>query len=106
MKTFRILCFAAIVLSMIVAVQSRAAARLSSGPTTVSALVDTPRFSIPFVIYVNGLYSYGIDFGIHPSASKGIDPALGETEYPPFPPGGGLSMFVTAGGNAILDLRP
>lgn len=78
----------------------------SSDGLIFSAVVDTPRFSIPLTFDVHGVYSWGLDFGIYPGATKGIDPALGEVEYPPFPPGGGLAMFTTIGGNAILDLHP
>ncbi len=70
-------------------------------------LADTPAFAIPFVISPNGMYnSWGISFGIHAGATKGIDPFLGEVEYPPFPPCCALMLLMTAGGNAILDLRP
>ena len=70
-----------------------------------AAVVDTPKFSIPFSINQHDYLSYGLNFGIYPGATKGIDASLGEQEYPPFPPGGGMAMFLTDGGNSILDIR-
>src|SRR6266705_1456516 len=92
------------VLAIVLLAGSQAAAGLFTEGLRSTALVDTPKFSIPFVSGVHGLYSYGLDFGIHPNATKGLDPSLGEEEYPPFPPGGGLTMFTTINGNSILDL--
>ena len=66
---------------------------------------SSPTFSIPLSINQNGLWSYALNFGVHPNATSGIDIALGEEEYPPFPPGGGTAMLTTPGGNALLDLR-
>lgn len=71
---------------------------------TSSALADTPRFTVPFVIDEGGLKSFGLNFGVDPTATSGVDPALGEIEYPPFPPGGGTTMFRTGAGNLILDI--
>ncbi|MDI6765392.1 MAG: T9SS type A sorting domain-containing protein [Bacteroidota bacterium] len=68
--------------------------------------LDNPTLSIQLNINENNIQSYGLNFGIHPSATKGIDLSLGEIEYPPFPPGGGMPMFRTVDGNTILDLRP
>src|SRR5689334_11573394 len=50
----------------------------------------TTAFSIPLSINENGISSYGLEFGVHPAATTGIDLALGEVEYPPLPPGGGM----------------
>jgi hypothetical protein len=66
----------------------------------------TPSFSIPFVSDAHGVISFGLNFGVHPKATKGIDAALGEQEYPPFPLGDGITMFTSVFGNSILDLRP
>jgi len=87
--------------------QSMAASVVPTDRLTSTALVDTPNFSIPIVINIHGLYSLGLNFGIHPDATSGIDPSLGEVEYPPFgPPGIRYIPFRTSGGNALLDLVP
>ncbi len=72
----------------------------SAGQLTITS------FSIPLVISEHGYESYGLNFGVDPAATTGIDLALGEMEYPPLPPGGGMAMFQTPGGNCILNLRP
>ncbi len=69
-------------------------------------VVDTPKISIPIVINLNYLWSYGLMFGVHPDATTGIDTSLGEREYPPLAIGGGDAKFRTPGGNTILDLHP
>lgn len=104
MRTFLIFCFTLI--GTIASSQTRTGTNGSSSEGMPNTLAGSPTFSIPLVFDVHGLHSYGLGFGIHPLATRGIDAALGETEYPPFPPGGGLAMLKTVGGNAILDLRP
>src|SRR6266849_6590253 len=106
MKISRIICFAMFILAGAAAGQNRTAPHMTSHLTFFALPVDTPNFSVPFTVNGNDLYSYGINFGIHPNATSGIDPSLGEREYPPFPPCCGFTMFVTTGGNAILDLLP
>ena len=66
---------------------------------------DSTAFHFPLVLAENGLWSYAVNVGVAPSATAGIDPTLGETEYPPLPVGGGLMLLSTKSGNVILDLR-
>ena len=51
-----------------------------------------------------GLGTRNLLFGVQPSASAGIDAALGEIEQPPLPPAG--SFDVRFGNGALVDLRP
>lgn len=96
-----------IVLLTIFMAQQSTEAGLPASHTPFSTFADTPAFAIPFVISPNGFYnSWGISFGIHAGATKGIDASLGEIEYPPFPPGGACMLFMTVDGHSILDLRP
>jgi len=76
-----------------------------------SAVVDTPSFSIPFIVNENNYVSFAIHFGIHPRATTGIDPLLGEEEIPPIPPTfdarfGGPCGNPLTGCGLFLDLRP
>ncbi len=107
MKThLQIFCFCSLaaLINLSIATQSTQAGPGKSN-ASFSALVDTPTFSIPVAFYANDLYSYCINFGINPRATSGIDPTLGEEEYPPFPPCCASTMFRTIGGNCILDLH-
>lgn len=50
-----------------------------------------------------------VRLGIHPSASNGLDPSLGEFERPPLPPLGILDVRLTGpdlGEGTLKDLRP
>src|SRR5258706_10251485 len=76
------------------------------GSALAGVPVDSTAFSLPIVVTQNGLWSYAVNIGVQPSATKGIDPLLGEVEYPPLPPGGGFTLLQTNGANCILDLRP
>jgi len=45
-------------------------------------------------------------FGVHPSATDGLDEILGDSELPPLPPEGILDVrFLTEGNGTMLDLR-
>jgi hypothetical protein len=107
MKFVGYLFVALIVLIFLGNCQSIAASVVSADMLSSSAVVDTPNFSIPFTIIQNGKQSYGITFGIAPGATRNIDPAVGELDYPPLPPGGGYSCFLTSDyfSTQILDLR-
>ena len=79
----------------------------NSGRNTISSTAsDTANFFIPFVVDINHFYSFGVCFGVNPNATKGFDASLGEVEYPPKAPGGGMALLNNGEGNAILDLRP
>ncbi|MBI1804188.1 MAG: T9SS type A sorting domain-containing protein [Ignavibacteriae bacterium] len=82
-----------------------------ANPLHVSSitLVDTPSFSIPFVVNENNYVTFAIHFGIHPRATKGIDAVLGEEEIPPPPPTFDARFGGPCGSGSCgqyLDLRP
>ncbi|MFI5253734.1 MAG: T9SS type A sorting domain-containing protein [Bacteroidota bacterium] len=104
MKIFRLLLP---IIVLLIAIADSHSGYTSSIRTGTGVLVDTPTFCIPFTVNDNNFVSIALAFGVHPRATKGIDTALGEQEYPPFPPPGAFAaMFMGTGGNSILDLRP
>ena len=54
---------------------------------SISIIAQTPQVKIPITVS-DGVTSQILNFGLDPSATEGIDAALGEYELPPLPPAG------------------
>jgi hypothetical protein len=105
----RYLSIVVIIVIAITVNQNCTAVALPSGGAPSAALVDTPRFSIPFVANENNYICWAIYFGIHPQATKGLDPLLGENEVPPPPPTFDIRFGGPCGSGSCgqyLDFRP
>jgi len=58
---------------------------------------------IPFTVTDSNGNTRTLIFGLDPTATSGIDIALGEQEYPPFPPGGAFeARFISMAGQSQL----
>ena len=54
---------------------------------SISIFAQTPQVKIPITVS-DGVTLQILNFGLDPSATDGIDAALGESELPPLPPSG------------------